>query len=219
MMKKFTKAFLAILAITGTMFLLTQNNAMSEEDKTPAPMPVVAEGHKQITLGAGCFWCVEAVFHRLPGVISATSGYMGGTNPKPTYQSVIYKNTGEVEVVHVVYDPKKISTDTILEWFWKAHDPTQTDGQGNDKGHQYLSYIFAHTDEELKASETSKKAIQKEFKDPIATKIVKAETFFPAEVYHQDYYHLNGNKDPYCRAVIAPKIEKIGLTNKPKIAI
>lgn len=217
-MKTLSKVFLAIVAITGSMILLTQNNVMSEEDKNPAPMPIVAEGHKQITLGAGCFWCVEAVFHRLEGVISATSGYMGGTNPKPTYHDVIYNNTGEIEVVHVVYDPKKISTETILTWFWKAHDPTQTNGQGNDIGTQYLSYIFAHDDEDLKTAKASMDQAQLNYSKPIATKVVKAVTFFPAEVYHQDYYHLNGNKDPYCRAVIAPKIEKIGLTNKPKIA-
>ena len=218
-MKYFTKSLLAILAITGSIFLFTQNNVMSEEqDQTPAPAPVVAEGHKQITFGAGCFWCVEAVFHRLEGVISATSGYMGGSHPKPSYKQVIYENTGEIEVVHVVYDPKKISTEALLEWFWKSHYPTQANGQGNDIGPQYLSYIFAHSDEDLKTSEASKKKAQTNYEAPIATKIVKAATFFPAEVYHQDYYHLNGTKDPYCRAVITPKLEKINLADKPKLA-
>ena len=215
-MKTLTKACIAILAITGTMILFTQNNAMSEEQKKPAAMPVVAEGHQQITLGAGCFWCVEAIYNRLDGVISATSGYMGGTNPKPTYQDVtsLSRNTGEVEVVHIVYDPKKISTETILAWFWKAHDPTQADGQGADRGPQYLSTIFCHTKEQLKLATTSRKEAQEEFDKPIATSIKKAGKFHPAEVYHQDYYRLNKNKNPYCRAVIAPKMEKLKLEDK-----
>lgn len=210
-MKLFTKACIAILAITGTMILFTQNKAMSEEEKKPAAMPVVADGHQQITLGAGCFWCVEAIFDRLDGVVSATSGYMGGTNPQPTYEDVIHRNTGEVEVINVVYDPKKISTEIILEWFWKAHDPTQADGQGADRGPQYLSTIFCHTDEQLKTATTSRKVAQKGFQKPIATSIKKAAKFHPAEVYHQDYYRLNQNKNPYCQAVIAPKMKKLEL--------
>jgi peptide-methionine (S)-S-oxide reductase len=213
-MKKITTAFIAILAITGTMILFTQNNAMSDEEKKPAAMPVVAEGHQQITLGAGCFWCVEAIFNRLDGVTSATSGYMGGTNPSPSYEDVIRRNTGEVEVVHVVYDPKKISTETILEWFWKAHDPTQVDGQGADRGPQYLSTIFCQDEKQTKLAMESKAKAQKEFKKPIATKIKMAKKFHPAEIYHQDYYRLNKN-NPYCRAVIAPKMDKLNLEDKP----
>lgn len=213
-MKTITKALLAVLAITGTMVLLTQNNAMSDEQKKPAEMPEVAEGQEQITLGAGCFWCVEAIFNRLDGVVSATSGYMGGTNPNPTYEDVIRKNTGEVEVVHVVYDPKKISTETILEWFWKAHDPTQVDGQGADRGPQYLSTIFCQDEKQLKIAMESKAKAQKEFTKPIATSIKMAKKFHPAEIYHQDYYRLNQN-NPYCRAVIAPKMDKLDLEDKP----
>ncbi len=213
-MSKFNTVFIALLAITGSMILFTQNKAMSEEQKKPATMPLVADGNQQITLGAGCFWCVEAVFNRLDGVISATSGYMGGTNPKPTYEDVIRKNTGEVEVVHLVYDPKKISTETILQWFWKAHDPTQADGQGGDRGPQYLSTIFCHSPEQLKVAINSKLIAQKQFMDPIATSIKMAAKFHPAEVYHQDYYRLNKNKNPYCQAVIAPKMKKLNLENK-----
>lgn len=214
-MKKFTKAILAALTITATMVIITQNKAMSDEQKKPVAMPVVAKGHKQITLGAGCFWCVEAVFNRLDGVISATSGYMGGTNPKPTYQDVIdkRKNTGEVEVVHVVYDPKKISTEVILAWFWKAHDPTQADGQGADRGPQYLSTIFYHSDKQQKTAIESKALAQKEFHKPIATRIKKATTFHPGELYHQNFYRLNKNHG-YCRNVIAPKLDKLKLKDK-----
>lgn len=214
-MTKFAKIFIALLAITGTMILFTSNNAMSEEQKKPAAMPIVAEGHQQITLGAGCFWCVEAVYNRLEGVISATSGYMGGTSVKPTYEQVIRQNTGEVEVVHIVYDPEKISTETILAWFWKAHDPTQADGQGGDRGPQYLSTIFCHTDEQKKLADASKAIAQKDFTKPIATNIKMAAKFHPAEVYHQDYYRLNKNKNPYCKMVIAPKMEKLKLEDKP----
>lgn len=213
-MKKYTKAFIAILAITGTMILFSPNNAMSEEEKKPAPMPVVAEGHKEITLGAGCFWCVEAIFNRLDGVISATSGYMGGTNPNPTYDDVIHNNTGEVEVVHVVYDPKKISTETILAWFWKAHDPTQANGQGADIGPQYLSTIFCKDEQQTKAAMESKAKAQKDFKKPIATTIKMAKKFHPAELYHQNFYRNNKNNG-YCRAVIAPKMDKLNLEDKP----
>ncbi len=213
-MKKITKAFIAILAITGTMILFTQKNAMSEEQKKPAAMPVVLEGHQQITLGAGCFWCVEAIFNRLDGVISATSGYMGGTNPKPSYEDVIRRNTGEVEVVHIVYDPKKISTETIIAWFWKAHDPTQADGQGADRGPQYLSTIFCQTEKQLKQAMASKAEAQKDFKQPIATSIKMAKKFHPGEIYHQNFYRLNKNNG-YCRAVIAPKLDKLKLEDKP----
>jgi len=214
-MKKIKHAFIAMLAIAGALILLTKNNAMSDEQKQPAAMPTVAKGHKEITLGAGCFWCVEAVFNRLDGIITATSGYMGGTNPKPTYQDVIYRNTGEVEVVHVVYDPEKISTQSVLEWFWKAHDPTQADGQGGDRGPQYLSTIFCHTEEQAQIARDSKTKAQENFSKPIATNIKMAKKFFPAEVYHQDYYRLNKNKNPYCQAVIAPKIKKLNLEDKP----
>lgn len=213
-MTKFNKAFIAILLITGTMILFTQNTAMSEEQKKPAAMPVVAKGHEQITLGAGCFWCVEAIFNRLDGVVSATSGYMGGSNPKPSYEDVIRRNTGEVEVVHIVYDPKKISTETILEWFWKAHDPTQADGQGADRGPQYLSTIFCASEKQQKIALAAKLKAQKAFKKPIATSIKMAKKFHPAEVYHQDYYRLN-KSNPYCRAVITPKMNKLKLEDKP----
>ena len=193
------------------------NTAMSDEQKKPAPAPKVEVGQEQITLGAGCFWCVEPVYQRIAGVISSTSGYMGGTRENPTYEDVIRRNTGEVEVVKVVFDPKKISREEVLKWFWKLHDPTQADGQGNDRGPQYLSTIFYDTDEQKLAVEKSKKVAQAEFKKPIATLIKKAGIFYPAEVYHQDYYRLNKNKNPYCRAIIAPKMKKLKLEDKPDV--
>ncbi len=216
-MKKFTTALLVILGITATMIFFTQNKAMSDEQKKPAAVPEVAKGHQQITLGAGCFWCVEATFKRLEGVISSTSGYMGGTSTAPTYEDVIRKNTGEVEVVHVVFDPEKISTETILAWFWKVHDPTQADGQGADRGPQYLSTIFCQDEAQVKIAMESKVAAQKDFDKPIATSIKMAKKFYPAELYHQNYFRLNQN-NAYCRNVIAPKMEKLKLEDKPDVA-
>lgn len=212
---KTTCTFLLTIAATLALYFTLNNNAMSDEQKKPAAAPKVAAGQEQITLGAGCFWCVEAVYNRLDGVISATSGYMGGTRENPTYEDVIQRNTGEVEVVQVVFDPKKISREQIIKWFWELHDPTQTNGQGGDIGPQYLSTIFYHSDAQKKAAEQSKKEAQAKFKKPIATNLKKAGTFYPAEVYHQDYYRLNKNKNPYCRAVITPKMEKLKLEDKP----
>jgi len=187
---------------------------MSEEHKNPAPQPLVAEGHKQITLGAGCFWCTEAVYNRLDGVISSTSGYMGGTRENPSYEEVIRRNTGEVEVVNVVFDPKLISLEQVLDFFWQLHDPTQVDGQGGDIGPQYLSSIFYHSEQQRETAEKSKTEAQQQFTKPIATQIKQAEAFYPAENYHQDYYRLNKDKNPYCSAVITPKIEKLKLEGK-----
>ncbi len=210
-MKKIITA-LATLSLLLVISLFSLNSkAMSEENTAPATLPDLPKGHQQITLGAGCFWCVEAVLEQLDGIDSVTSGYMGGTNPNPTYKDVCYNNSGEIEVVHVIYDPAKLTTAKLLEWFWKLHDPTQTNGQGGDIGPQYKSYIFYYTDTQKAAAEKSKADAQKHFHKPIATNIKKATTFHPAEVYHQDYYRLNKNKNPYCRAVITPKLNKLHL--------
>jgi len=140
---------------------------------------------------------------------------MGGTRENPTYEDVIRRNTGEIEVVKVVFDPEKISRERILEWFWELHDPTQVDGQGRDIGPQYLTAVFCHSDEQEEAVKLSKQEAQANFKKPIATKIYQAGTFYPAEVYHQDYYRLNKNKNPYCKMVITPKMKKLKLEDEP----
>ncbi|MGJ8673965.1 peptide-methionine (S)-S-oxide reductase MsrA [Rubritalea sp.] len=181
-------------------------------------MPNVPEGHEQISLGGGCFWCVEAVYNRLDGVKSAVSGYTGGPLKNPTYADICTGTSGHAEVVHLVYDPEKINTETILDWFWKAHDPTTLNRQGNDVGTQYRSAIYYYSDEQKSLVDASLKKAQKDFKTPIVTEVAKASTFYPAEIYHQDYYCINGNKNGYCRAVIAPKIKKLGLENKEKSA-
>lgn len=168
---------------------------------------------EKITLGGGCFWCVEAVFLRLNGVNSAISGYMGGHVENPTYKQVTGKKTGHIEVVQVNYDPEVITTEEILSWFWQAHDPTTRDRQGNDKGPQYASAIFYENEAQRELSEASMTSAQKDFKNPIVTQIRKAETFYPAENYHQDYYTLNKSNNSYCRFVIKPKLEKLKLEN------
>lgn len=181
------------------------------QDTKPASTPTVPEGAEITTLGAGCFWCTEAVFQQLPGVISVTSGYMGGHVKNPTYEQVCNGDTGHAEVTTIVFDPKKITFSKLLEEFWKMHDPTTLNRQGNDSGTQYRSAIFYHSDAQREAAEKSKAEAQKKFKSPIVTEITKAGDFYSAEGYHQDYYRLNKNRNPYCRIVIQPKLEKLGL--------
>ena len=171
----------------------------------------IPEGAETISLGAGCFWCVEAVYQQLEGVHSVVSGYMGGFVPHPTYEQICQKNTGHVEIVQVVFDPKKISTSDILAWFWELHDPTSKDQQGADKGPQYRSAVFYHSEEQKKITEASMKAAQKMFTKPIVTVIRKAEKFWVAEDYHQNFYFLNKKRNGYCRVVIQPKLLKLKL--------
>jgi peptide-methionine (S)-S-oxide reductase len=187
------------------------NTSASADPEAPAPVPEVPPGAEVITLGAGCFWCTEAVFQQQPGIISVTSGYMGGSVKNPTYEQVCTGETGHAEVLRVVFDPKKTSLEKILEVFWHAHDPTTLDRQGNDRGTQYRSAIFYYTDEQRKIAVRSKEEASKIFEDPIVTEITKAGEFYPAENYHQDYYKLNKGKNPYCSVVIAPKLKKLGL--------
>ncbi len=185
-----------------------------------ALLPVLAEtnsvtsvqppGTEAITLGAGCFWCTEAVFEQLPGVISVTSGYMGGTVKKPTYEQVCTGQTGHAEVSRVVYDPQKVTLEKLLTYFWKIHDPTSLNRQGADVGTQYRSAIFYETVAQKSVAEKSRANAAKEFLKPIVTEITRATEFYPAENYHQDYYRLN-KRMPYCQRVIAPKLRKAGL--------
>lgn len=181
------------------------------QDKAKAAMPTIPEGAEMATLGAGCFWCTEAVYKKLDGVISVTSGYIGGKVENPTYEEICSGGTGHAEVIAVVFDPKKISYEKILAWFWDLHDPTTLNRQGNDVGTQYRSAIFYHSEEQKKIAEASRKAAQANFKDPIVTEITKASTFYPAENYHQNYYAENKSKNPYCKFVIEPKLKKLKL--------
>ncbi|MGA9451502.1 MAG: peptide-methionine (S)-S-oxide reductase MsrA [Verrucomicrobiia bacterium] len=160
------------------------------------------------TLGGGCFWCMEAVFERLPGVISVTSGFAGGYAANPTYQQVCAGGTGHAEVTQIVFDPAKISYEKLLDVFWQAHDPTTLNRQGADEGTQYRSIILYHSEAQKLAAEKSKAGAQKNFKRPIVTDIVPFTEFYKAEDHHQEYYDKNASA-PYCQIVIAPKLEKL----------
>jgi peptide-methionine (S)-S-oxide reductase len=161
------------------------------------------------TFGAGCFWCVEAVFDQLTGVISAESGYSGGNTVNPSYEEVCTGQTGHAEVVNITYDPAVISFVELLEVFWKTHDPTTLNRQGADVGTQYRSAIFYHNEEQKKVAEELKSELNSAdiWSDPIVTEITAFKAFYRAEEYHQEYYVNNMNK-PYCSLVITPKIKK-----------
>ena len=165
-------------------------------------------GQQVITLGGGCFWCVEAVYERLPGIISVTSGYAGGRTENPTYEEVCSGNTGHAEVVQIEYDPGKISYEKIVDLFWDAHDPTTLNRQGADVGTQYRSIILTQNEEEARIAKESKDRAQGKLKSPIVTEIAPLKTFYPAEDHHQDFYRENP-MHPYNMAVIRPKLEKL----------
>jgi peptide-methionine (S)-S-oxide reductase len=184
---------------------------MPASEKAPAEMPKVPEGMEAATVAGGCFWCVEAVYKRVDGVISVTSGYTGGKKKNPTYEDINRHDTGHAEAVMVVFDPKKITYERVLAWFWDAHDPTTLNRQGNDVGDQYRSAIYYTTEEQKKIAEASKAAAAANFKDPIVTEITKLGDFYPAENYHQNYYAENKSKNPYCKYVIEPKLKKLKL--------
>ena len=162
------------------------------------------------TLAAGCFWCVEAVLEQVKGIVAVESGYMGGRIANPTYKQVCTGSTGHAEVVQVSFDPAVISYADVLDWFWRLHDPTTLNRQGNDVGTQYRSAIFVHSPAQRAVAEKSLGQAQPHFPKPIVTEITDAGPFYPAEGYHQDYYRLN-KAQGYCRLVIAPKLDKLGL--------
>lgn len=161
------------------------------------------------TLGAGCFWCVEAVFQDIKGVASVQSGYSGGTVINPSYKEVCAGNTGHAEVVQITFDPKVVAFETILEVFFETHDPTTLNRQGGDVGTQYRSAVFYHSERQKELAELAIKAGNESgnWSNPIVTEVTAFTNFFPAEDYHQDYFNLNGTQ-PYCAMVIAPKVDK-----------
>lgn len=160
------------------------------------------------TFAGGCFWCTEAVFERLPGVKSVTSGYCGGHLENPDYQSVTSSTTGHAEAIQIAFDPAKISYEKLLEVFWQAHDPTTLNRQGADTGTQYRSSVFYHDEAQKAAADKSKAEAQKGFSKPIVTEIAPLKKFYKAEGYHQDYYRNNPDAG-YCRVVIKPKLDKL----------
>ncbi|MBT3338901.1 MAG: peptide-methionine (S)-S-oxide reductase MsrA [Anaerolineae bacterium] len=159
------------------------------------------------TLAGGCFWCLEAVYADLKGVVQVESGYSGGSVPNPGYQAVCTGETGHAEVVQVTFDPDVISLDDLLRVFFAVHDPTTLNRQGADVGTQYRSAIFTHSDAQKATAERIMAEMASQWKDPIVTEISPIENYYAAEDYHQEYF-ANNPSQPYCRAVVAPKVEK-----------
>ncbi|SVB78045.1 uncharacterized protein METZ01_LOCUS230899 [marine metagenome] len=163
------------------------------------------------TLGGGCFWCVEAVYQRVEGVLSVKPGYAGGHVKNPTYKEICTGQTGHAEVAQIEFEPSKITYEQILNVFWQAHDPTTLNRQGNDTGTQYRSVIFYHSDEQKHIAEKSKESANKSnyWRNPIVTQITLLDNYSDAEDYHHNYYNENPNQ-PYCVFVIKPKLDKLG---------
>jgi peptide-methionine (S)-S-oxide reductase len=164
---------------------------------------------QEATLGAGCFWCVEAVFDSIEGVEKVVSGYSGGHVKNPAYREVCNGTTGHAEVVRVLYDPNKVSYETLLEVFFRTHNPTTLNRQGADVGTQYRSVIFYHDESQKETALLARKAANNSgiWPDPVVTEVEPIQNFYPAEDYHQDYFEQNGTQ-PYCSAVIKPKMDK-----------
>lgn len=164
---------------------------------------------QSVVVGGGCFWCVEAVIQRVPGVKKIVSGYSGGAVKNPTYEQVCTGTTGHAEVVRVDFDPAVVKLDTVLDVFFASHDPTTLNQQGADRGTQYRSVIFYANDAQKKAADEAVVRAKKEWSDPIVTEISPLKEFYSAEAYHQNYFNLNKDKNPYCSVVIGPKIAKL----------
>ncbi len=209
---------LALLAAAAALLFLLNREDFTMPENFPvldpaeiAADPAAPVGETELaTFGSGCFWCTEAVFQQMKGVRKVESGYSGGAVPFPTYEQVCDGRTGHAEVVQVTFDPKAISYPELLEVFWRSHDPTTKDRQGNDSGTQYRSVVFAHTDRQKKLAEKYKSLIDAAgvFPRPVVTEVVPFAAFYPAETEHQDFYARNPRRG-YCRAIVAPKVEKL----------
>jgi len=187
-------------------------------ERNKANMTAIPSRIDTATFGAGCYWCVEAIFQRLNGVISVESGFSGGHIKNPTYREVCTGTTGHAEVCRIQYDPQVIGYDELLEVFWKTHDPTTLNRQGNDAGTQYRSVIFYHNEQQKILASEYKDKLEKAgiWNDPIVTEIVPFEAFYKAKNDHQNYYNQNTSQ-PYCTFVITPKIEKFEKVFRDKI--
>lgn len=187
--------------------------ACAEEPSAPNSTPMTDSDNSALEIasfGAGCFWCVEAVFENLDGVKDVASGYMGGEVKDPTYREVCTGTTGHAEITQITFDPVVIQYETLLDWLWRSHNPTTLNRQGADSGTQYRSAIFYHSEAQREAAKASKATAQKEFDQPIVTEITEASEFYIADDDHQDYYRLN-KAAPYCQMVIRPKLKKLDL--------
>ncbi len=204
-------SFAGIVSLSSCGERTTETTNMSEEK-------IAKQVTDTASFGTGCFWCTEAIFQRLNGVIKVSSGYSGGSVPNPTYEEVSTGTTGHAECCQIVYDPSVISYDELLEVFWKTHDPTTLNRQGNDVGTQYRSVIFYHSEAQKEKAEHYKAALNDTgaFNKPIVTAIEPYKNFYSAESYHQKYYDYNPGQ-VYCRLVIAPKVEKFEKVFKNKL--
>lgn len=188
---------------------VTENNLTVDTNKIEQKMTDSTINVEQAIFGAGCFWCVEAVFQRVPGVLKVESGYSGGSIKNPTYREICSGLTGHAEVCKISFDPSKVSFETLLSVFWQTHDPTTLNRQGADVGTQYRSAIFYTNEAQKMAAEKLKQELDKSgaFANPIVTEITALSNYYPAEDYHQNYYNQNSGQS-YCQFVIAPKLEK-----------
>jgi peptide-methionine (S)-S-oxide reductase len=204
-----------LTAVSSCGQIDNQEKIMSNEMNISLPGTMKTD---TATLGTGCFWCTEAIFQQLDGVLKVSSGYSGGHVDNPTYKQVCEGNTGHAEVIQVVYDPEKVTFDDLLKAFWQSHDPTTLNRQGNDVGPQYRSVVFYHNEEQKNKAEHYKAELDssKVYDKPIVTEISPFTKFYVAENYHQDYYNNNGAQ-PYCYYVIRPKLEKFNKVFKDKL--
>jgi len=216
---------LAVFGIAVIVGGALTTSVVSAEPPAKADDSAAGEQQKEkkvevATFGNGCFWCTEAVFEELKGVESAVSGYSGGRIPDPTYEQVCTGATGHAEVIQITYDPAVITFPELLEVFWKTHDPTTLNQQGPDHGTQYRSAVFYHSDEQRELAEKYMQRLDESgaFDAPIVTEITKFQKFYPAEDYHQEYFALNG-RQPYCRAVVKPKVIKFRKAFKDKLKV
>jgi peptide-methionine (S)-S-oxide reductase len=190
----------------------TENPKDKDKDKADAKGDEAKPKLERATFGGGCFWCLEAIFERIPGVKTVVSGYAGGNVPKPSYELVSSGLTGHAEVVQMIYDPEVVSYEKLLDVFWACHDPTTLNRQGPDFGTQYRSIILYHNEDQRKAALKSYRQLTDAgvFDDPIVTQLVPLRAFYPADRHHQDYYRKNRNSF-YCQMEIAPKLRKLKL--------
>ena len=211
------KLIVCLLASTIALSSCAQKTPPIEEEEAMTD-ETDNKGLQTTTFGAGCFWCVEAIFQEVAGVDKVESGYSGGDTKKPSYEEVCGGNTGHAEVCQLTFDPQKISFDELLEIFWQTHDPTTLNRQGGDSGTQYRSVIFYHNDEQKTLAEKYKQALNDEeaFGRSVVTEISPFTVFYKAESNHQNYYLENGMA-PYCQAVIAPKMNKFRKAFKDKL--
>jgi peptide-methionine (S)-S-oxide reductase len=208
-MKQIVSALLAIGALTVSCSRSEQTNQPIKSAMNNSEPPMSGTANTEIAdLGGGCFWCMEAVFERLPGVVSVKSGFAGGTTENPSYHDVCTETTGHAEVTQIEFDPAKISYAKLLEVFWQAHDPTTLNRQGADEGTSYRSIILYRDEKQKLIAEKSKLEAQANFRNPIVTEIVPLKKFYLAEDYHQEYFDNNSGQ-AYCQVVIAPKLHRL----------